>query len=212
MTQPRYTSFVDAWMQATGRAVNVILVNWPHLAAATQFAGVENYGYDKAARNALDVGAFLGLCLAALSQEAGVPAAGLHLLGHSLGGHLMGRAGRVYSATVGGSLKVGRITGLDPAGPRFVDGPVLPALPELNSQRRTPDSATCVDVIHTNAALKPAVVSVAPACGDMHELGSMDFYPSGGYEQTGCQLGGLQIFLKLISVILSAVVSVCLKI
>ena len=188
MTQPRYMAFVDAWMQSTGRAVNVILVNWPQLAAATQFTNLDNYGYDMAARNALDTGAFLGLCLAALSQKVGAPAADLHLLGHSLGAHLMGKAGRVYTATTG--HLVARITGLDPAGPRFVAGPVLPALPELNAGRLTATSAGFVDVIHTNGALQPAAVSLNPSCGDLHQLGSMDFYPSGGFEQTGCQLGG----------------------
>jgi hypothetical protein len=87
---------------------------------------------------------------------------------------------------------VGRITGLDPAGPRFVKGPILPAIPVLNSQRLTAASAAFVDVIHTNGALEPAAVSLSPHCGDLHQLGSMDFYPAGGSEQTGCQLGGRQ--------------------
>jgi hypothetical protein len=101
MTQPRYLAFVKAWMETTGRQVNVILVNWPSLATALQFSSLDSYAYDKAAVNALDVGSWLGLCLAALTQTAGVKAADIHLLGHSLGSHLMGRAGRVYAAAVG---------------------------------------------------------------------------------------------------------------
>ena len=51
----------------------------------------------------------------------------------SLGSHLMGKAGRVYWEVVGESIA--RITGLDPAGPRFVDGPLVGAIPELNENR-----------------------------------------------------------------------------
>ena len=53
-----------------------------------------------------------------------------------------------------------RITGLDPAGPRFVDGPVLPAIPELNKEILSPESAQFVDIIHTNGAVLPVAVSL----------------------------------------------------
>jgi len=200
ITQPRYLAFVDAWMQATGHKVNVILVNWASLATAIKFTSLNDFAYNEAALNAIDVGSFLGLCLAELSQLTPIKAANLHLLGHSLGAHIMGRAGRVYAATAGQS--VGRITGLDPAGPGFVDSPNMPAIPTLNSQRLTAQSASFVDVIHTNGALQPSVVSLDPHCGDLHELGSMDFYPSGGSVQPGCQLGGrcsslLSFFISL---------------
>ena len=49
--------------------------------------------------------------------------------------------------------------GLDPAGPRFVDGPVLPAIPELNEEILTENSAAFVDIIHSNGALLPVAVS-----------------------------------------------------
>ncbi len=51
----------------------------------------------------------------------------------SLGSHLMGKAGRVYGEVLG--QLPARITGLDPAGPRFVDGPILDAIPELHENR-----------------------------------------------------------------------------
>jgi hypothetical protein len=53
----------------------------------------------------------------------------------------------------------------------------------------SPESADLVDVIHTDGALEPAVVWVNPHSGDLHQLGHMDFYPSGGAEQPGCGLG-----------------------
>ncbi len=64
---------------------------------------------NEAALNAIDVGSFLGLCLAGLSQAAGVKAASIHLVGHSLGAHLVGRAGRAFTEATGQS--VGRVTG-----------------------------------------------------------------------------------------------------
>jgi hypothetical protein len=45
----------------------------------------------------------------------------------------MGKAGRVYGEVLG--KLPARITGLDPAGPRFVDGPILDAIPELHENR-----------------------------------------------------------------------------
>ena len=43
---PRYLAFVDAWMEATDRRVNVILVNWATLATALQMTGLEDYAYN----------------------------------------------------------------------------------------------------------------------------------------------------------------------
>ena len=39
---------------------------------------------------------------------------------------------------------------MDPAGPRFVDGPFLSAIPELADNILTKESAVFVDIIHTN--------------------------------------------------------------
>ena len=47
-----------------------------------QMEGWDNYFYDEAARNSIDVGEHLGRCLAALTATQGVPASSLHLAGH----------------------------------------------------------------------------------------------------------------------------------
>ena len=48
--------------------------------------------------------------------------------------------------------------GLDPAGPRFVDGPYVDAIPELADNILTKESANFVDIIHTNGGFEPCVV------------------------------------------------------
>jgi hypothetical protein len=47
-----------------------------------QIQDVDNAFYDSAARNSIDVGEYLGRCLAALTAEQGVPASSLHMVGH----------------------------------------------------------------------------------------------------------------------------------
>ena len=56
---------------------------------------------------------------------------------------------------------------MDPAGPRFVDGPYLDAIPELAENILTKESAAFVDVIHTNGGFEPCVVCAAE-CKDSH--------------------------------------------
>ncbi len=67
----------------------------------------------------------------------------VYIIGHSLGAHVAGLAGReIYLKT---NTKIGRITGLDPAGPLY-----FPSFPNKNLMK---DNALFVDIIHTNAGL-----------------------------------------------------------
>ena len=182
------TAFVNAWMQAYTQEVNVILVNWPDLAFIGQVEDWDNLAYDSAARNSIDVGEYLGQCLGALSSQGGIPGSSFHLAGHSLGAHLIGKAGRTFKEVTGQPLA--RLTGCDPAGPRFIDGPLLDAIPELHENRISPESAAFVDIIHTDASLEPAAVWIIPRLGDLNPLGHMDFYPEGGSSQPGCGIFG----------------------
>ena len=124
-------AMVRAWRRAYGERVNVIILAWDSL------AGHALYEYDDAARNAIDVGTYFGLCLASLSLEQGVRPDLTHLVGFSLGAHLVGASGRAYTTTTG--LRLARLTGLDPAIGRFfgvvsppeVQNQKLAALPEL---------------------------------------------------------------------------------
>lgn len=63
-----------------------------------------------------------------------IPSSSVHLIGHSLGAHLMGMVGK--------KVKVDWITGLDPALPGYEEKQPL--------NRLTPADATFVEVVHTN--------------------------------------------------------------
>ncbi|KAM7369604.1 hypothetical protein PAMP_010914 [Pampus punctatissimus] len=95
-------------------------------------------------------------------QEEGASLSSVHLIGVSLGAHLAGFVG----ANLKG--KIGRITGLDPAGPMFTS-----ATPD---QRLDPSDATFVDVLHTDMN----------SFGLNGAHGHIDFYANGGADQPGC--------------------------
>lgn len=115
--------------------------------------------YAQAASNCIETGRWLGEILATLKQAA--PQVATYGIGHSLGGHLMGAAGR-------NSKALDRITGLDPAGVGFQDSNVDKRLNRLD--------ATLVDVIHTDGMDLPYFGTLVP-------MGLVDFYPNYGWNQ-----------------------------
>lgn len=67
--------------------------------------------------------------------------------------------------------RIGRITGLDPAGPLFEGNPP--------DRRISPDDATFVDIMHTDGG----------GLGTRASVGHVDYYPNGGTSrQNGCGL------------------------
>ncbi|XP_070564507.1 phospholipase A1-like [Ptychodera flava] len=99
-------------------------------------------------------------------------------VGHSLGAHLLGKAGRSSGA-------FSRITGLDPAGPDFEDG--------ARDKMLSKSNAEFVDVIHTNGYDEGFWPFLYPVnhFGTLIPLGDVDFYPNYGTEQPGCSsIGG----------------------
>ncbi|XP_045295027.1 pancreatic lipase-related protein 3 isoform X2 [Leopardus geoffroyi] len=92
--------------------------------------------YIHAVNNLRVVGAEVAYLTDVLMKKFGYSPSKVHLIGHSVGAHLAGEAG----SRVPG---LGRITGLDPAGPYFHNTP--------NEVRLDPSDANFVDVIHTNA-------------------------------------------------------------
>lgn len=102
----------------------------------------------------------------------------VHVIGHSLGSHLSGYAG--YHLQNDFQLTLGRISGLDPAEPLFSGtDPII---------RLDRTDARFVDIIHTDA--RPFI---SGGLGMLEPIGHVDFYPNGGYDQPGCELGMTQM-------------------
>ena len=78
-----------AWEDYHGGRVGVVLLDWANLAWFAQISDWDDFVYDLAARNSIDVGEFTGLCMAALAANTGLQAGQIHLVGHSLGAHLV---------------------------------------------------------------------------------------------------------------------------
>ncbi|XP_050552299.1 pancreatic lipase-related protein 2 isoform X1 [Spodoptera frugiperda] len=111
------------------------------------------------------VGEQLGKLLASF-VKAGLRRSNIHLIGHSLGSHISGFAGKTFKNLT--KHRVGRITGLDPAGPCFSN---VDLTLRLNKK-----DARFVDVIHTDAGVY----------GIAERVGHVDYFPNGGSKQPSC--------------------------
>ncbi|CAG07963.1 unnamed protein product [Tetraodon nigroviridis] len=142
------------------RAANVVVVDW--------LTSAQNH-YVVAARKTKMVGQEIARFIDWIEESTNAPAENIHLIGYSLGAHVAGFAGSHTTS------KVGRITGLDPAGPDF-EG--------MHAHRRlSPDDAHFVDVLHTFTRGSPGL-----SIGIQQPVGHVDIYPNGGSFQPGCNL------------------------
>ena len=80
---------------------NIIAVDWSHMATWDN--------YFKAAENAILVGQHSGEFMTMMVRDYGLKPEMTHLIGHSLGAHLSGHAGRKVQEN--GLGKIARITG-----------------------------------------------------------------------------------------------------
>jgi len=154
----------DSWVQEMSAALlehgdyNVISVDW---------SGGSMPPYTQATANTRLVGREIALLVNTLVAEFGASAGDVHLIGHSLGAHTSGYAGQNITG-------LGRITGMDPAGPYFQWMPTF--------VRLDPSDATLVDIIHSNGVANFAL----GGWGSSQPMGHLDFYPNGGAHQPGC--------------------------
>jgi pimeloyl-ACP methyl ester carboxylesterase len=140
--------------------INVVIVNWGGCA--------QNLNYNQAASDTRSTGRYTAAVIGRLLQVAGSSAARMWCVGHSLGSHVCGHTGMSQSA----AQRLGRVTGMDPAGPLF----------EGNNDKTiglNPTSAGFVDVLHTDC-------TDAASLGTRRDVGHVDFYPNGGGSQPGC--------------------------
>ncbi|TRZ15012.1 hypothetical protein HGM15179_012092 [Zosterops borbonicus] len=152
-------SLVSA-LQEREKDANVVVVDW--LSLAHQL-------YTDAVNNTQIVGKTIARLLDWLQENPLFKLENVHLIGYSLGAHVAGFAGNHVHGTIG------RITGLDPAGPMF-EG-VDP------SRRLSPDDANFVDVLHTYTR-----ETLGVSIGIQMPVGHIDIYPNGGDFQPGCGL------------------------
>ncbi|XP_035705230.1 pancreatic triacylglycerol lipase isoform X2 [Folsomia candida] len=102
-------------------------------------------------------------------EKQGMQLDPLHIVGWSWGAHIAGMAGHRLNG------RIGRVTGIDPAGPTFKYIP--------NELRLDKRDAKFVDIIHVNGGYP----STWGFFGLPDPLGHLDFYPNG--EAAGVQIG-----------------------
>ncbi|XP_041477499.1 pancreatic triacylglycerol lipase-like [Lytechinus variegatus] len=139
---------------------NVITIDWR--------PGVIKDDYDVAVGNVRVVGAEIAYLFDMIQRTQAVGPNTFHIIGHSLGAHAAGIAGAIVP-------NIGRITGLDPAGPYFDD-----CDPRV---RLDASDADFVDVIHTDTDPLYKL-----GLGMYSSTGHVDFYPNSGRAQPGCDL------------------------
>ena len=85
---------------------NIIVLEWIDLAKPIDITfskfilNPDNNIYNRAAHNAIDVGEYVGQCLAALWHQTPGNGPHIHLVGASLGAHLVGTAGRTFHQVI----------------------------------------------------------------------------------------------------------------
>ncbi|KAI9557515.1 hypothetical protein GHT06_017343 [Daphnia sinensis] len=146
---------------------NFIAVDWSVLASGIEYPLIVERDVPRAA---VHVGQFIDF----LVENTGTPFSNFHLMGHSLGAHVVGGAGA--AVTLG---RIPRITGLDPAGPFF-------SLNDTDTRLDLTDG-DFVDVIHTNGG-----TLLGDELGFLPPMGHIDFYPNGGQFQPGCTANSIE--------------------
>uniref|UniRef100_A0A0A9YCU3 Lipase member I n=3 Tax=Lygus hesperus TaxID=30085 RepID=A0A0A9YCU3_LYGHE len=144
------------------RDLNVIAVDWYQVMAK------QDNVYAWCAEDTFPVGVAVGQAVSGLIR-GGLKPSMAHFVGHSLGAHVVGVAGKFLK---GLNQTIARITGLDPAKIEFEDISV--------GLRINAADAEYVDCIH----------SCGGYLGFDRPICQTDFYPNGGLMQPGCSFLG----------------------
>ncbi|XP_062390457.1 phospholipase A1 member A isoform X3 [Sardina pilchardus] len=147
-------SWVSSLAQALLRVedANVLVVDWIDSAS---------FAYNRVVESYKDVAIEISVLINHLKNH-GSTLESFHFIGVSLGAHVAGFVGTLFDG------KLGRITGLDPAGPLFKGKDVY--------DRLDPSDALFVEAIHTDSDYFGISIPV----------GHVDFFLNGGMDQTGC--------------------------
>ncbi|KAG8435841.1 hypothetical protein GDO86_013695, partial [Hymenochirus boettgeri] len=149
--------------------VNCFCVDWKKGALAL---------YPQAANNIRVVGAQIAYFIGFLNSNFQYSPSNIHLIGHSLGAQTAGEAGKRIRG-------LGRITGLDPAGPYFLNTP--------QEVRLDSTDANFVDVIHTDTQSDLNSLGY----GIVQLSGHLDFFPNGGKQMAGCNKSTVSTLLEV---------------
>ncbi|KAI7685837.1 Pancreatic triacylglycerol lipase, partial [Sarcoptes scabiei] len=139
---------------------NVIICDWSR---------ANFFPYTVATANTRVVGPMIGIVIQQLCKFFNVTEDSFHIIGHSLGSHIAGYAGKFLNG------KLGEITGLDPAGP-YYEG-----LKDTRARLWHTD-ALFVQSIHTDATH----LLESFGFGTYETFSHIDIYPNGGRTQPGC--------------------------
>ncbi|BFF92644.1 phospholipase A1 VesT1.02-like [Drosophila madeirensis] len=146
------TRITKAWLSRGD--YNVIVVDW---------ARARSVDYASSVLAVSGAGSKVGEMIKYLNEHHGMSLDSLEVIGHSLGAHVAGYAGKKV-----GKGRIHSIVGLDPALPLFsYDKP---------DKRLSSDDAHYVESIQTNGG----------KLGFLKPIGKGAFYPNGGKKQPGC--------------------------
>ncbi|XP_017778335.1 PREDICTED: pancreatic triacylglycerol lipase-like [Nicrophorus vespilloides] len=154
--------FADSFLKMNDS--NFIVMDWSKGARGPQ--------YTTAAANTELAGRQLGILLMAMINN-GLSSKKIHLIGFSLGAHVAGCASELLKSN---GKMLGRITGLDAAGPLFRHNHL-----KERSKKLDISDADFVDVLHTDSS--PVFVD---GFGLWEPIGHVDYFANGGQEQPGC--------------------------